>query len=171
MIRSFRAWFLDQLGMYAAYHTDKRNQLTHYLGVPLIIFSILAALAHVGGASAPLTGASLLLGLLLLAYVIAIPVIGLFCVLAYVPLYVIAVALGDVSAAWRWSLIALCFVGGWMIQFVGHVFEGRRPAFTTNILQLFMAPAFIVAEAAFAAGLQKDLAQALGLRAAKYARP
>ena len=30
----------DQLGSYAAYHQDLRNKLTHFVGVPLVTFSL-----------------------------------------------------------------------------------------------------------------------------------
>lgn len=167
---AFRDWFLDQLAMYAAYHKDKRNQATHYIGVPLIIFSVLIVLVQLqlGGA---VDAASLLLGLLLLGYTVAVPVVGLISFVVYVPLYIVAEAVGSMEPMTRWLTAAACFVGGWAIQFIGHVFEGRRPAFITNVVQLFMAPAFLVAEVMFAAGFLKRLADTLQVRAQKFAEP
>ncbi|MEQ9448719.1 MAG: DUF962 domain-containing protein, partial [Rhodospirillaceae bacterium] len=63
---------------------------------------------------------------------------------------------------------AVCFVVGWIIQFIGHVFEGRRPALTVNILQVFMAPPFLIAESLFALGLQRSLERRVQERAGKY---
>lgn len=169
MSRSFREWFLDQLGMYAAYHTDRRNQLTHYIGVPLIIFSLLLALTALYIGSPLFSMAGFLLGLLLIAYIVAVPAVGLLSALLYTPLLVLAVAVADLPDSQRWGLVAICFIGGWVVQFVGHVFEGRKPAFIANILQLFMAPAFLAAELMFVAGFQKHLAAALDGHARKYA--
>lgn len=169
MIRTFRDWFLDQLAMYAAYHTDRRNQLTHYVGVPLIVFSILIALAQIGIGSFTDAG-MLLLCVLLLAYVVATPLVGAVCAAIYIPLYLVAADIAGFAPGLRWLIIGGCFVVGWAIQFVGHIFEGRRPAFTVNMLQIFMAPAFLVAEALFAIGLQKDLSRILQVRAQKYAQ-
>ena len=49
------------------------------------------------------------------------------------------------------------FVGGWVFQLVGHVFEGRRPALSDNLFQIFIAPIFLVAEVFFALGLKRDV--------------
>ncbi len=170
MIRAFRDWFLDQLAMYAAYHTDRRNQFTHYVGVPLIIFSILIVLDQVRLGES-FSAAILVLGLLLLSYLVAVPVVGILSLIICVPLYLAAASVAAMDPMTRWLVTAVCFVAGWAVQFVGHVYEGRRPAFTVNTLQIFMAPGFLVAEMMFAAGLQRGLAEALHLRAQKFARP
>jgi len=169
MIRAFRDWFLDQLAMYAAYHKDRRNQLTHYVGVPLIVFAILIALAEVRLGQS-FSGATVLLGVLLLGYLVAVPAVGLLSVIAYVPLLLGAESVAGQERPLQWAVAGASFVGGWVIQFLGHVFERRRPAFLTNILQVFMAPAFLVAEVMFAIGLQRGLADILSARAQKYAR-
>jgi uncharacterized membrane protein YGL010W len=49
------------------------------------------------------------------------------------------------------------FVVGWIIQFVGHYFEGRKPAFMDDIMGLAIGPLFVAAELAFLLGLRKDL--------------
>ena len=36
--------FERQVAVYASYHTDPRNRLTHYFGVPMIAFSVLVLL-------------------------------------------------------------------------------------------------------------------------------
>lgn len=169
MIRAFRDWFLDQLAMYAAYHKDRRNQLTHYVGVPLIIFAILIVLAEVRLGQS-LSGATVILGVLLLGYLVAVPAVGLLSVIAYVPLLLGAESVAGQERPLQWAVAGTSFVAGWAIQFLGHVFEGRRPAFLTNILQVFMAPAFLIAEAMFASGRQRSLAGILRTRAQKYAQ-
>jgi uncharacterized membrane protein YGL010W len=49
------------------------------------------------------------------------------------------------------------FVLGWIIQFVGHIFEGKKPAFVDDMVGLLIGPLFIVAESSFALGLRRDL--------------
>ena len=169
MIRAFRDWFLDQLAMYAAYHKDRRNQLTHYVGVPLIVFAIFVVLAEVRLGQS-FSGATVILGVLLLGYLVAVPAVGLLSVIAYVPLLLGAESVAGQEGPVQWAVAGASFVGGWAIQFLGHVFEGRRPAFLTNILQVFMAPAFLIAEAMFASGRQRSLAGILRTRAQKYAQ-
>ncbi|MBO6152332.1 MAG: DUF962 domain-containing protein, partial [Acinetobacter sp.] len=36
------------LSQYAAYHLDHKNILTHFVGIPLIVFSILCLTARAG---------------------------------------------------------------------------------------------------------------------------
>ena len=68
-----------------------------------------------------------------------------------------------------WTVFAVTFVGGWIFQLVGHVFEGRRPALTDNLLQALVAPMFLAAETAFAMGLRRELHEALEARWPAYA--
>lgn len=170
MTRVFREWFLDQLAMYAAYHKNRRNQLTHYVGVPIIIFSILIVLIQIP-LSGPVSMAGVLLGILILSYIVAVPLVGALSLVAFIPIYVLAAEVAEMESGARWIVTVACFVVGWVIQFVGHIFEGRKPAFLSNVLQLFMAPAFLIAELMFAVGLQRSLAGLLRLRAQKYAGP
>ena len=36
------------LSQYAAYHLDRKNVLTHFIGIPLIVFAIICLTAKVG---------------------------------------------------------------------------------------------------------------------------
>ena len=54
------------------------------------------------------------------------------------------------------------FVGGWILQFIGHYYEGKRPALVDNIFQGFIGPMFLVAETLVAAGYRADLGVAMG---------
>jgi uncharacterized membrane protein YGL010W len=72
----------------------------------------------------------------------------------------LAGALGSAPAVWM-AFIAL-FVGGWVLQFVGHHYEGRRPALLDNLFQAFIGPMFLVAESFVVMGQRSDLADAMG---------
>ena len=164
-----RAWVLEQLAMYAAYHRDRRNQATHHLGVPMIVFALLLAsnqvvLADIGAAR--ITVGQLLLGGLMALYLGSVPLIGIFASAFYAVIYALVLR---VPADWIWPVAGGAFVLGWIVQFVGHAFEGRRPAFLVNLAQVFMAPAFLIAEMLFSVGLAQPLAADLTRRAEKYA--
>ena len=58
-----------------------------------------------------------------------------------------------------WIWFAVLFVGGWILQLVGHVFEGRKPALADNLFQIFVAPIFLAAEVFFALGYKPALHQ------------
>ena len=44
-----------------------------------------------------------------------------------------------------------------MIQFVGHWYEGKKPAFVDDLVGLLVGPMFVVAEALFMLGWNKPL--------------
>jgi uncharacterized membrane protein YGL010W len=73
------------------------------------------------------------------------------------------IAMLGAGAAWLW--FAVLFVGGWILQLVGHGFEGRRPALADNLFQIFVAPIFLCAEIFFALGYKPALHQAVQERA------
>ena len=64
------------------------------------------------------------------------------------------------TALWLTAWIGL-FVVGWIIQFIGHYYEGRKPAFVDDIMGLVVGPLFVVAELAFLLGLRKEVEHAV----------
>ena len=46
---------------------------------------------------------------------------------------------------------------GWAIQFLGHYWEGRKPAFVDDLVGLLVGPLFLTAEVAFALHLRTDV--------------
>ena len=65
--------------------------------------------------------------------------------------------------AWAW--FGALFAGGWLLQLLGHAFEGRRPALVDNLFQVFVAPIFLAAEVFFSLGWKPDLQRAVRERA------
>ena len=157
----------DQMSFYAAYHQDMRNKLSHFVGVPAIILGVMIALGwarmDLGGMT--LSGAMLITAIVLVYYLMLdIPLgIAMTVVLAgllYVAEIIVALPLKE-GAAW----FMLFFAGGWVVQLVGHVFEGRKPALVDNFLQIFVAPIFLCAEIFFALGYRPALHAAVQKRA------
>ncbi|MBU1817967.1 MAG: DUF962 domain-containing protein, partial [Gammaproteobacteria bacterium] len=64
------------------------------------------------------------------------------------------------TALWLVSGVGL-FVVGWVIQFVGHYYEGRKPAFVDDLMGLIVGPLFVVAELGFLFGLRKEVQKAM----------
>ena len=145
---------------YAAYHRDKRNIATHFVGIPLIVFSIGILLARpafdvAGVTLTPIwviwiaaTIWYLMLGNLALG--IAVSVVNGVLIWLAAPL-----AAGSVASWLGWGIGT--FVVGWVIQFIGHYYEGKKPAFVDDLLGLLTGPMFVTAEAMFALGWGKDL--------------
>ena len=57
---------------------------------------------------------------------------------------------------WRWALAL--FIGGWILQFVGHAIEGNQPAFFKNPVYLLVGPLWLARRAAGAIGLSRTKA-------------
>ena len=146
----------QQIAIYAAYHRNRWNRLTHFIGVPAIIFSILIPMCWVpvgdGLTLAHVFLAAVLAYYFLLDIPLAIATAVPSCALYYAAK--VAAGTGFVSG-WIWA--GAFFVGGWIFQFLGHAIEGRRPALADNLFQIFIAPIFLVAETFFAIGLKRDV--------------
>ena len=145
---------------YAAYHRDRRNITTHFVGIPLIVFGVAVLLARPGFmvGSVWLTPAWILWvagglwylsrGNLVLGGAVT-AITGLLFLLAH------QVAGGSVTAWLTWGIGA--FVIGWVLQFIGHYYEGRKPAFVDDISGLMVGPMFVTGEFLFSLGLCKPL--------------
>ncbi|MNR63689.1 hypothetical protein D3C85_1860840 [compost metagenome] len=48
-----------------------------------------------------------------------------------------------------------------MIQFVGHHYEGRKPAFVDDLMGLIIGPLFVVVELGFLLGMRLELKKAI----------
>lgn len=149
----------EHLAQYTAYHLDARNVATHWIGVPMIVLAVATLLARpvwlVG--DLPVSPAVL---------------VSLASVLFYLRL---DLRFGAVMAVWLAAFVTLAhglaaqtttlwltagiglFVVGWAIQFLGHHFEGRKPAFVDDIMGLLIGPLFLVVKLAFALGWRLPL--------------
>lgn len=157
----------DQMSFYAAYHQDARNKATHFVGVPMIIVSLFIPLAllrvDLGGLA--LTGA-VAFAAVILAYYLFLDVPLALATSAFTALFLWAAHwIAAQGPALAWGAFAVLFVGGWIIQLVGHAFEGRKPALADNLFQIFIAPIFLCAEIFFALGYKPALHAAVQRRA------
>ena len=152
--------FRRELATYTRYHRDARNRITHFIGIPAIVFSILVPLALLrsGGISAAMVVATISV----IGWIALDRVIGLAMVVAMVPMLIVAEWIARTyGSTTAWIVFAVFFVGGWVFQLVGHVWEGRRPALADNLFQAFIGPMFIMAEVLMALGLKQDLKAAI----------
>jgi uncharacterized membrane protein YGL010W len=153
----------EEMAVYSAYHRDPRNKATHFVGVPLIMLAILIPLSRVSFDMAGLgITAAMLVAAAVLAYYFVLDLAlaaAMLAVLAVLIWLAEVIAAGGAARAWAW--FGILFVGGWTLQFVGHLFEGRRPAFFDNVLQVFVAPIFLMAEVFFALGYKPEVRKRL----------
>jgi uncharacterized membrane protein YGL010W len=134
----------ERLDEYEGYHQTLGNEVCHYIGIPSIVAGAatllgLVPLATFGGFT--LTLAEVVAGAIGVFYLVSARMLGLVTAM----LLALLVGVGRVLPFWVGLGI---FIGGWVLQFVGHAaFEHRSPAFLRNLLHLLVGPAWLVERA------------------------
>jgi uncharacterized membrane protein YGL010W len=149
----------DHLTQYAAYHQDHRNVVTHFVGIPMIVLAVATLLSRPG----------LMVGGMVLTPVMLVSALSLWFYLRLDLRFGVAMGVqlaisiwvgqwfaAHSTAVWLSAGVGL-FVVGWIIQFVGHYFEGKKPAFVDDLVGLLVGPLFLTAEVAFALGWRTDV--------------
>lgn len=138
------------LGNYAEDHRNELNQRIHWICVPLIVWTVVAALWTIP-VPASIGKPGLWAGLALVATMAFY--LRLSRVLAYAMLVFFAALMAFTwwlhahigSSALLWSAIAV-FVAAWVGQFIGHIFEGKRPSFLTDLAYLLIGPLWLMSK-------------------------
>lgn len=135
----------ELLADYGDHHRTRGNVACHFVGIPLIVFGLLAALGAVRlgtAAGVTVTAAEILIGVGVVYY-LTLDVrlaLGMLAVTAGLD------ALGRVAG---WQAGVAAFVVGWVFQGIGHaVYEKRSPAFLRNFVHLMVGPIFLLNEVA-----------------------
>jgi len=162
----------DHLSQYASYHRDPRNIASHFAGILLIVLAVAILLSRPVFTLAgwPLSPALPVAGAVAIFYLRLDRPLGLLMsgLLGLAIWLGVALAVQTTAAWLGWGLGL--FLIGWAIQFVGHHYEGRKPAFLDDIAGLAIGPLFIVAELVFLLGGRPALRQAIEERAGPVRR-
>jgi uncharacterized membrane protein YGL010W len=160
----------DLLVQYARYHRDRRNIATHFVGIPLIVFglSVLLARPEVAAGSLAITPIAVLWAITSLWYLTrGRLLLGLATSVVNAALVMAALNVSEGASTWTWLAAGIgAFAIGWIFQFVGHYYEGRKPAFVDDLVGLLVGPMFVVTEALFSLGwlrtLRDDIERVVG---------
>jgi uncharacterized membrane protein YGL010W len=143
-MRTVHDWF----GSYSADHQNPTNRLIHWICVPAILWSAIAALwvvpvpASIGQPG--LWCALIMVAVLTFYWRLSRP-LGAAMIVLFVALALVTYLAYGRLGAWRLLELAIAvFVLAWIGQFVGHVIEGRRPSFFTDLAYLLIGPAWLV---------------------------
>ena len=154
----------DVLQIYAAHHRSRFNNICHWVGIPCISLSTLAIThwLYIGVAGLTLSCNWLILAACLIYYYRLDRSLALIMAIAMLPLtaalsMLVGPAPNPVTGYWLMGV----FFSGWTIQFIGHLFECKRPAFMDNVGQLAIAPLYILCKIIIAFGKRKDLQRTL----------
>jgi uncharacterized membrane protein YGL010W len=158
---------IDHLANYATYHRDTRNIATHFAGIPMIVLAVAVLLSRPallinGIALSP----AVLVSLIAIGYYAALDLrYGMVMGVLFAGMLWLAHWLAWQSIAYWLSAGIGLFVIGWILQFRGHHYEGRKPAFVDDLMGLAIGPLFVLAEAGFLLGLRKEVRAAIEERA------
>jgi uncharacterized membrane protein YGL010W len=158
---------IDHLAQYATYHRDRRNIFTHFIGVPMIAFAVTVLLSRPGFSAfglwlSPATLCALASAVFYLRLDLRLGL--LMSALLGLSLWGGANLAAQGTMVWLSAGLGL-FVVGWIIQFIGHYYEGRKPAFVDDLSGLIVGPLFVVAELLFLVGIRDDVRVAIEERA------
>lgn len=136
------------LDSYARDHQHPLNQAFHWVCVPLIVWCIVAAMWTVPVPPSLGKPGLWAVGMLVLAfygYYKQSKAIGTGLLLVFALMALIAhLAYEAVGPAiLRWWVLGV-FVAAWVGQFIGHLIEGRRPSFFTDLVYLLIGPAWLM---------------------------
>ncbi len=153
-MRTIHDWF----GSYSADHANRTNRAIHWACVPVILWCVIAAMWVIP--VPPMIGragfwAFIAMFCAFLFYYRLSRAIGLGMAAVFIVCGLIAEgalrALGAQHLLW---LAITLFVIAWIGQFAGHIIEGKRPSFFTDIAYLLIGPAWLTGKLMRRAGIQ-----------------
>ncbi|MBG77413.1 MAG: hypothetical protein CL570_00060 [Alphaproteobacteria bacterium] len=157
--------FIEQAQLYGRYHTKRITWYTHMAGIPLLFLSafMLLGFIHIVIPNvldiriAEIVAIALLVYYFRLEWRLAFVVTPIFIVLLYISsLFTYA----GPSAFSLWATL-IFFLLGCVLQLIGHILEGKRPAFTHNLWHSLISPLFLTAEVFFMMGWMPKLERSI----------
>ena len=165
-MKTIHDWFNE----YGESHQNKTNKLIHWVCIPLIFWSIIALLSLIPDPLLNIFSNSFLNGVMhwgtvviflgLLFYIrLSMSIFFgmlVFSILVLMDIYLV-VYLFDAHQFWglfnstqidgkRFLMITsiIVFISSWILQFIGHKIEGKKPSFLKDIQFLLIGPAWLL---------------------------
>jgi len=150
-MKSIHSWLEE----YGESHKNQTNKLIHWICVPLIFWSIIALLSVIPNNILQFSNNEvingfthwgtivILLGLLFylrLSFKIFIGML-LFSFAVLIDIYLGHILLGSNI---MYYLSLAIFIIAWVVQFIGHEIEGKKPSFLKDIQFLLIGPAWLL---------------------------
>lgn len=129
---------VDQLlAHYGESHQNPRNELIHFIAIPLIMLSLVGMMfaLHPYVAYAFIAASMVYYARLSAVFFVSMAV---WSVLFLAVLF----AMGPLVL----PICAGIFVGAWILQFIGHKIEGKKPSFFEDIQYLWVGPLFVLSK-------------------------
>lgn len=136
---------------YAESHRNSTNKLIHWICVPLIFWTILGFISLIPSPHfcAPYFGCISLVSLIAvilvtLFYLRLSLLIGFIMIFAMLLMEHLAYAINIHFGNKSWIIFLAVFVITWILQFVGHKIEGKKPSFVKDLQFLLIGPIWLL---------------------------
>tara|TARA_B100001027_G_C16177307_1_gene289784 strand:+ start:73 stop:567 length:495 start_codon:yes stop_codon:yes gene_type:complete len=143
---------------YGSSHKNKINKLIHWICVPAIFFSIVALIWSIP--LGPLENlkindyqyinwATIALVFVVVYYIKLSPLLTIGMIIfsticLYVTNYLENLIFNGKIEFQLWLIALIIFVVSWIIQFIGHEIEGKKPSFLKDVQFLLIGPAWLM---------------------------
>ena len=138
------------LDEYGASHVNRLNKIIHWICVPPIVWTVVALLWsipfpwEIGAGIVSLNWAVIALLLAQIYYFRLSRRLGMGLMLYNLAMLWLT-AVVEANSPWPlWQVALAVFVLAWIGQFIGHVFEGKRPSFFKDLQFLLIGPAWLM---------------------------
>jgi uncharacterized membrane protein YGL010W len=122
---------------YGQSHQNPRNEIIHFVAIPLIMLSLCGLMFALHPALAYAFIAASMVYYARLSWVF----FGLMCAWS-----ALIIAILHAMGAQVLLLSAATFVGAWTAQFIGHKIEGKKPSFFEDVQYLWVGPLFVLSK-------------------------
>ena len=140
----------DLLDEYGASHQNLVNKVIHWICVPVIVWTVVALLWSIpfpfdpGIGVIPVNWATITLLLAQVYYFRLSFSLGLGLLLYNAFMIQLAFLVEQSATRPLWQIALAIFVIAWIGQFIGHMFEGKRPSFFKDLQFLLIGPAWLM---------------------------
>lgn len=138
------------LDEYGESHENRLNKIIHWICVPVIVWTVVALIWsipfpwNIGSGIVAVNWAVIALVLAQVYYFSLSRRLGMGLLL-YNLVMLWLTALIEQASPWPlWQVALAVFVLAWIGQFIGHIFEGKRPSFFKDVQFLLIGPAWLM---------------------------
>lgn len=129
---------VDQLiAHYGQSHQHPGNELIHFIAIPLIMLSLAGMLF----ALHPYVAYAFIAASMVYYARLSVVFFAAMVVWAILTLAVVMALGANVL-----TISVAIFVGAWILQFIGHKMEGKKPSFFEDIQYLWVGPLFVLSK-------------------------
>lgn len=125
----------ELLNHYAQSHLHPTNERIHFAAIPLIMLSLIGLMFCLH----PLVAYGFISASMIYYLRLSLPFAVAMTVWSAIMLAVVH-AMGEQ----RLYICFAIFVGAWVMQFIGHKIEGKKPSFLEDVQYLWIGPLFVL---------------------------